>query len=182
MVLFITHHPLTIPKPPVNSFVKRLTLLVHAVNATLRRHGGGGVGVAAVEEAVADGVVALDEGDAPGLEEGVVGDVGLGGGDVGEGSVGALAEAVHGVLGQDRVELGHGELGVRPRVVHVDALHDERHVDLLAEQADARRPVQRDPVPHVLDPLRRPLARRAVRPEEVSRVDGRVYLEPLITV
>lgn len=64
--------------------------LIQAGNFPLRRRRGD-VGVAAVEQTVSYGAIALDEGNAPGLEEGVIGDLGLVGGDVGEGLVGALS-------------------------------------------------------------------------------------------
>lgn len=65
--------------------------LSQVVNIPLRRRSGGDVGVTAVEQTVADGVIALDEGNAPGLKEGVIGDLRLVSGDVGEGLVGALS-------------------------------------------------------------------------------------------
>lgn len=61
------------------------------MDISLRWGRGADVGVTAVKQAVADGVIALDESDTPRLEEGIVGDGGLVGGDVGEGLVGALS-------------------------------------------------------------------------------------------
>lgn len=71
---------------------------------------------------------------------------------------------------------------MRAWIVHVDALDDEGDVDLGAEQPDAAGAVQRDPVPHVLDPALAPLALDPVLAQEVGRVDSRVDLEALVTV
>ncbi len=99
-----------------------------------------------------------------------------------EGPVRALSQAVEGKLGHDVVVVGDGELGVRPGVVHVDALDDEGHVDLLAEQPDVAGAVQGNPVPDVLDPARAPLALDSVFSQEVGRVYGGVDLEALVTI
>lgn len=101
------------------------------MEVSLRGGWRGDVGVGAVEETVADRVVALDEGNTPGLDPSVVGSVGLRLAEEGEGVVSTFEETGL-IVGLDDVVVVLLRQGrVRAGVVHADTLDDEPNVGLL---------------------------------------------------